>query len=311
MNIPDPTHVTSRADLPNIRGVWPKSRVSTEFDLGANWPRISLVTPSFGQASFLEKTIRSVLLQQYPNLQYIIIDGGSKDGSEEIIKRYSPWLDYWVSESDEGQTDAINKGLRQADGEILGWLNSDDILLPDALFSIAKGFREMPEALAVVGRGHKVDVYGHRVSSPWPERIIKDTLLAWMEGGNFMQPGCFFSRYAWELCGPLNTQREYCMDLELWLRIAEKGPLTRIEVDVAHALEHPFAKTTAERGAVLVETAGMLREYGGDLEADRALKKLAGEYDSLRARGNRFRARPISIIFKKIVSVLIRTLFRK
>ena len=190
----EPMGAINSADLPDMSGVWPQSRSKLNFDLNRDWPRISIVTPSFNQAPFLEKTIRSVLLQQYPNLQFIIIDGGSQDASVGIIKRYSRWLDYWVSEEDKGQSDALNKGFSLADGEILGWLNSDDYLLPDALFYIAEGFKNNSEALAIVGRGHKVNERGKRIYSPWPGEINTSTLLRWMEGGNFMQPACFFSR---------------------------------------------------------------------------------------------------------------------
>src|SRR5208283_3575458 len=104
------------------------------------WPRISIVTPSYQQAAFVEECLRSVLLQDYPNLEYIVIDGGSRDGSREIIARYGPHLTYWQSEKDGGQGDAINQGFARATGEILGWVNSDDMLLPGALFAAAHEF---------------------------------------------------------------------------------------------------------------------------------------------------------------------------
>ena len=105
---------------------------------GKPWPRISIVTPSYNQGQFIEETIRSVLLQGYPNLEYIIIDGGSTDNSVEIIKKYSPWLTYWVSERDRGQSHAINKGFEHASGDILGWLNSDDMLAMGSLRRVAE-----------------------------------------------------------------------------------------------------------------------------------------------------------------------------
>ena len=108
---------------------------------GSPWPKISVVTPSFNQGQFIEETIRSVLLQGYPNLEYIIIDGGSTDNTLEVIRKYEPWLTYWVSEPDRGQSHAINKGIGKAMGEILFWLNSDDLVLPSVFFRIAKMFR--------------------------------------------------------------------------------------------------------------------------------------------------------------------------
>src|SRR5579862_8824120 len=104
------------------------------------WPRITVVTPSFQQGRFLEETIRSVLGQGYPNLDYIVIDGGSTDQSVEIIQKYAAQLSYWVSEPDHGQANAVNKGFQRSTGEILGWLNSDDLLLPGALFTIGRAF---------------------------------------------------------------------------------------------------------------------------------------------------------------------------
>src|SRR5437660_7841664 len=108
-------------------------------------PRVSIVTPSFNQGPFLEETIRSVLLQGYPDLEYIIIDGGSTDDSVEIIRKYEKWLAYWVSEKDSGQTHAINKGFARSTGEIYAYLNSDDVYLPDALHNIASFFDKQPE----------------------------------------------------------------------------------------------------------------------------------------------------------------------
>src|SRR5437016_13438199 len=108
------------------------------------WPRISIITPSYNQGRFIEETIRSVLLQGYPNLEYLIIDGGSSDESVEIITKYSPWLAYWVSEKDHGQSDAINRGLRRATGEVVAWLNSDDVPQENSLSTVGHYFAENP-----------------------------------------------------------------------------------------------------------------------------------------------------------------------
>ena len=129
----------------NKRG-WPWTEESPQLPNsmpdGSPWPKVSIVTPSYNQGEFLEETIRSVLLQGYPNLEYIIIDGGSQDNSVEIIKKYEPWLAYWVSELDRGQAHAINKGFKRATGEIVTWLNSDDFYARRALGSVAQSFHK-------------------------------------------------------------------------------------------------------------------------------------------------------------------------
>ena len=113
---------------------------------GQAWPRITIVTPSFNQAQYLEETIRSVLLQGYPNLEYLVFDGGSTDGSVDILRRYDRFLDAWVSERDKGQSDAINKGLARCTGTIVNWLCSDDVLLPGALFRVGEAFTKSRES---------------------------------------------------------------------------------------------------------------------------------------------------------------------
>ena len=133
------------------------------------YPKITVLTPNYNYGHYLEETIRSVLLQGYPNLEYIIIDGGSTDNSTEIIKKYEPWLTYWVSEPDRGQTHAINKGLEKATGEIFNWINSDDILMPGALFAIAQGMQDSDAFVGVVNNfdesGREVKVFPQNITS--------------------------------------------------------------------------------------------------------------------------------------------------
>jgi len=122
-----------------------------------SYPKISIVTPSYNQAQFLEKTILSILNQDYPNLEYIIIDGGSTDGSIEVIKKYNQYLAYWVSEKDDGQADAINKGFKIATGDFIAWQNSDDIYLPGAFFKVVERFKKYPDSDIVFGNMYLID----------------------------------------------------------------------------------------------------------------------------------------------------------
>lgn len=144
---------------------------------GSEWPRISVVTPSFNQGQFIEETIRSVLLQGYPNLEYIIIDGGSTDNTIEVIKKYERHISYWVSEPDEGQSDAVNKGFSISTGMLVGWQNSDDFYHPKAFENAARAYLSHPEADILYGQTVKVDKYSNYVGDfPFPDSDMEAML---------------------------------------------------------------------------------------------------------------------------------------
>jgi glycosyltransferase involved in cell wall biosynthesis len=191
---------------------------------GQSWPLVTVVTPSYNQAQFLEATIRSVLLQGYTNLEYIVIDGGSSDSSRDIISRYADHLDFWVSENDRGQSHAINKGLARAKGSILGWLNSDDVLLPGAISRVVAAFQEHPDADVVYGHLERIDAQGQRVGTPNlpKDRVVYDKTLA-LDESVVNQAGCFWRRSMMEKVGLLNEGLHYCMDYEYWTRILLVG----------------------------------------------------------------------------------------
>ncbi|MBD2666133.1 glycosyltransferase [Richelia sinica FACHB-800] len=274
---------------------------------GSDWPRISIVTPSYNQGMFIEKTIRSVLLQGYPNLEYIIIDGASTDISVEIIKKYEPWLSYWISEPDNGQSEAINKGFAKTNGEILAWLNSDDYYLPNA-FMISGAFPWKYGIGAIVGIGHTVDIHDRILCTLKPKETNFQAFLDWMSYSNFLQPSCFINRKAWLDCGPLDTSLDYCMDLKLWLEISQRYSLESVNYVLSCALAHDASKTVGQGVYSRAETILLISKYGAEDIAKRELYSLVDsvkKYDLLR---NRLEKLPF---FKSFVSPLYRKLLQR
>lgn len=188
-----------------------------------NSPLVTIITPSFNQAPYLEETINSVLGQTYPHIEYLIMDGGSSDGSVEIIKRYQNKLAYWVSEKDRGQTDAINKGFARAKGEVLAWINSDDTLLPNAVEEAVCFLNENPDIGLVYGDTHYIDEHS-KVIGRFP---AAQTDLTRLRRGyvHIPQQASFFRKSIWDQIGPLDPDFFFAMDYDLWVRIAGKAEI--------------------------------------------------------------------------------------
>jgi glycosyltransferase involved in cell wall biosynthesis len=215
---------------------------------GTPWPCISIVTPSYNQSHFLEETIRSVLLQGYPSLEYIIIDGGSTDGSVDIIRKYEPRLAYWVSEPDKGQAHAINKGFAHATGEIFAWLNSDDVYEPNALSAVAEAFRMFPHADVISGTCRLFSgAVEDSVMGPSPLRSYEDFLRigsSCFSGKMIIQPECFFRRTAYAAAGSVPEEYWYVLDVALWMRMARAGcRFESVNQLWANHRRHPAQKT--------------------------------------------------------------------
>jgi glycosyltransferase involved in cell wall biosynthesis len=224
-------------------------------------PRVSIVTPSYNQSAFLEETICSVLNQEYPDLEYIIIDGGSTDGSLEIIKRYSHRLAGWISEKDRGQTDAINKGFARATGQIFAWLNSDDTYQPGAIAEAVNYFESHPEAGMVYGDANLIDEEGN-VIGRFPARQTDYRRL--MQGYvHVPQQAAFFRGDLWRQVGPLDPTFYFAMDYDLWVRLSRVSRLDYYPSIWANFRMHGSAKSIAADDRCWPEMLRVYQREGG------------------------------------------------
>ena len=230
------------------------------------FPRITLVTPSFNQGQFLEATIRSVLDQNYPNLEYIIIDGGSTDNSADIIRRYEKHLAYWQSKPDKGQSDALIQGFSRATGDLMNWVNSDDLLAPGALDHLAALYQSNPAADIITGA---IDRFHHNPLEPFETYLSKGWSTAAFlrltprDTFAFNQPASFFTRHIYQRAGGLNSDFHYCMDYDLFLRMCELAPkIVYTDRTIAWFRHHKDSKTTSGTARNLVsEHSELLRIF--------------------------------------------------
>lgn len=206
--------------------------------------KVSVVTPSFNQAAFLDRTLNSVLKQEGVDLEYIVMDGGSTDGSVAIIERYASQLDYWASEPDRGQSDAINRGFRRCTGDIVTWLNSDDVLLPGAVQSVVEAFKSNPTAEAVYGNFIYIDGDDHVLRKRKVFRRFRyETLLFHDYLG---QPAVFYRREVLDKIGLLDESLKYAMDWDFFLRMKRSCEMRHINRFLAGYRLHEAAKTSQE-----------------------------------------------------------------
>jgi glycosyltransferase involved in cell wall biosynthesis len=204
-------------------------------------PLVSIITPSFNQVRYLEATIQSVFSQDYPHIEYMIVDGGSDDGSVEVIKKYETKLAWWVSERDTGQTDAINKGFARAGGGILAWLNSDDTYEPRAVSAAVSYLQENPQVGMVYGDCNFINEAGHVIgkfgSAQTSYRLLRQGY------SHIPQQTMFFRADLWEQVGPLDPSFYFAMDYDLWTRIAARSEIRYVPQTWANFRLHTSGKT--------------------------------------------------------------------
>jgi glycosyltransferase involved in cell wall biosynthesis len=278
----------------------------------ATGPLVSIITPTFNQARYLEASIRSVLAQEYSPLEYLVIDGGSTDGSLAILDRYADRLTRWISEPDTGQADAINKGFRLAKGEIVAWLNSDDLYLPGAIAEAVQALAEHPEAGMVCGDGILIDEANRLLD--W-HRYRAPALIDLLSFEVLLQPTVFMRRSALEEAGSLRSDLHLILDHDLWVRLAARAPIIHVPRFWAAERTHPEAKTMAAAAEFagearrLIAEAGRSQELAPAVSAGRARVEAglevfaarrmidAGRYgESLRLFARGFRRRPATAL---------------
>jgi glycosyltransferase involved in cell wall biosynthesis len=223
--------------------------------------KFSIVTPSYNQGDFIERTLRSVVAQSAEGLQieHVVFDGGSTDNTVEILKRYPPVR--WVSKKDKGQSDAVNQGIRATDGEVIGWLNSDDIYYPGAIVSVAAYLDAHPDIDVVYGMADHIDLEDHAFQSypteAWDYIRLKEVCF-------ICQPAAFFRRGVTEQYGLLDVSLNYCMDYEYWLRLGKAGArFGYLEQKLAGSRLYAGNKTMSQRVKVNREIIDMLKKQFG------------------------------------------------
>lgn len=249
-------------------------------------PLVSIITPSYNQARFLPAALESVLAQDYPFIEYGVVDGGSTDGSREVIERYASQLAWRVSEPDAGQTAAINKGFARATGEVFAWLNSDDVYRPEAVREAVTFLQGRPEVGMVYGNADYIDEEGRPIGT----FSAAQTDYRRLRRGyvHIPQQSAFFRARLWKMVGPLDETFRFAMDYDLWVRIASVSPIAFHSRTWAGFRIHAAGKTTAEDDLCWPEMMRVHRRLGGgplaQIYARYAVRKVTGPLWPLRVK---------------------------
>ena len=244
--------------------------------------KLSIITPSLNQGTFIERTIRSVLDQGYENLEYLVVDGGSTDSTLDVIRQYEDRIDWWVSEADEGQTDALNKGLAHATGEVIAFVNSDDYYLPGA-FETALRALERRDAPWVAGAAPFVDPHDRPIAEVWRPKHPSTTEIAWPRGRHWWmlapwsvpQPSTFWRRKVFEEVGDFRRDMDWIFDTEFYLRLVYAGLMPElIDDELSVRVVHPDAKAMADRSHFDRETRRLIAIFRPALTRGERLKLL-------------------------------------
>lgn len=256
---------------------WSNSICREKYDLQNNWPKISIVTPSYNQGQFIEETILSILNQNYPNLEYIIIDGGSTDNTVDVIKKYESKITFWVSEPDKGQADAINKGLKYCTGDIFNWINSDDLLAPDALFEIATEFYSTEyDVLAGAVLNDFDNSFGVKHIGQNKNLTLLTILKIKTSDFYYHQPGVWLKRGNMEELPVINSTLHYYFDWDYMLKYLSKFPsISYVNKTLVYFRAHNNSKTISEQGNYHHEILQVYKNFNNFLSIKHSLKKRA------------------------------------
>lgn len=245
-----------------------------------NLPGISVVLPIFNAGAFLEKTLRSLLCNDLAGIEIIVMDGGSTDNTATILDHYRDYFSVCVSAPDNGQSDAINRGFEKATCPLLYWLNGDDLLLPNVLTPVRARFSEPDKPDVIVGDAYMTELdlkpLSHFQFSP--EKLKFEYLLDYA-AHHLIQPSVFFSRRAWDACGPVDENLHYAMDADLFLAMSSRFEMVHLPLDIAYSVYHEDCKTRGKRAESITELAMVQASHGGLAESRKTLDILVGMFN--------------------------------